>query len=155
MPRANFETGVKVCSKCRVEQPTRNFSFSSVRGDKLCPHCKKCRYSEHVKYRQENKEKLRARSVEFTKKNPQYYTTYARLNRQKVSPLEVFALMWRQKGKCAGCMVELHSTKKICVDHCHATGKIRGMLCHNCNVSLGFLKDNPETLQRLTAYLRA
>jgi hypothetical protein len=39
------------------------------------------------------------------------------------------------------------------VDHDHATGVIRGMLCHGCNISLGYFQDNPETLLQAVRYL--
>lgn len=41
------------------------------------------------------------------------------------------------------------------VDHCHATGKIRGLLCHRCNRGLGSLGDTVESLERVIAYLKA
>lgn len=40
-------------------------------------------------------------------------------------------------------------------DHCHNTKRVRGILCHPCNVILGLAKDNPKTLERGAAYLRA
>ena len=42
---------------------------------------------------------------------------------------------------------------RFMVDHCHTTGKIRGLLCHNCNVGLGVFKDNPLNLTRAYKYL--
>lgn len=41
----------------------------------------------------------------------------------------------------------------ICFDHCHSTGKFRGWLCKECNVVLGIVKEDPETLRKLAAYL--
>jgi hypothetical protein len=55
---------------------------------------------------------------------------------------------------CAGC--GLHQNileKKLNVDHDHVTGKVRGLLCGNCNRALGLVKDNLETLVRLHEYL--
>lgn len=40
------------------------------------------------------------------------------------------------------------------IDHCHQHDRVRGLLCHNCNVALGLVKDNPRTLENLAAYLR-
>lgn len=45
--------------------------------------------------------------------------------------------------------------QKIVIDHCHATGRIRGLLCHNCNRALGLLKDSEENLKRAIEYLKA
>lgn len=63
-----------------------------------------------------------------------------------------------QSGLCAICggegftMKECHSLKLV-VDHCHATGKVRGLLCHNCNRALGLLKDSSESLRCAINYL--
>lgn len=42
---------------------------------------------------------------------------------------------------------------KICYDHCHKTEKFRGWICDPCNIALGKVKDNPETLRKLANYL--
>jgi len=41
----------------------------------------------------------------------------------------------------------------MAVDHCHATGKIRGLLCNSCNSLLGFCADNKARLTAAIAYL--
>ncbi len=57
----------------------------------------------------------------------------------------------RQNGRCAMCQVEL-STVKANVDHCHKTGRVRGILCHPCNIGLGFI-ERPEFVERAQVYL--
>lgn len=65
----------------------------------------------------------------------------------------------KQQGLCAICETEgfimaNHHKMKLVVDHCHASGRVRGLLCHNCNRALGLLKDSDKVLQRAIDYLR-
>jgi hypothetical protein len=64
---------------------------------------------------------------------------------------EGFLRFWEtQRGLCAICWRPL---KRPCVDHCHATGLVRGLLCHGCNTALGKLQDSVVVLQRAISYL--
>ncbi len=66
--------------------------------------------------------------------------------------LEMFR---KQNGKCAICGVSHLELKKILsVDHCHETGKVRGLLCTDCNFGIGHLKDNPKIVELAAEYLR-
>ena len=55
-----------------------------------------------------------------------------------------------QGGRCAIC----GSVEALHVDHCHATGQVRGLLCGGCNSGIGRLRDDPELLMRGWEYLR-
>lgn len=48
-------------------------------------------------------------------------------------------LLEKQDNKCAICKCPPKPGKVLCVDHCHGTGKVRGLLCHGCNTSIGKL----------------
>ena len=62
-----------------------------------------------------------------------------------------------QGGLCAICSEELSvkvkAKNKACVDHCHESNTIRGILCYQCNVGLGSFKDNIELFERAIKYL--
>lgn len=58
-----------------------------------------------------------------------------------------------QNNCCATCL-EFVELVKIHVDHCHKTGKVRGLLCSACNKALGLLKDNPQRCMNMAAYLQ-
>ena len=60
-------------------------------------------------------------------------------------------LFERQRGACASC--KRRSARTLCVDHCHATGKVRGLLGHACNSSLGFMRDDHTRTSAATKYL--
>jgi hypothetical protein len=59
------------------------------------------------------------------------------------------ALELAQDARCAICDGAL----PLRVDHDHSTGRVRGLLCHNCNVGLGHFRDDPALLRRALAYL--
>lgn len=60
----------------------------------------------------------------------------------------------QQGGKCAICETTVPTVhKRFHIDHCHETGKIRGLLCHGCNVGLGYFKENVTALKNAVVYL--
>lgn len=63
-------------------------------------------------------------------------------------------ILFKQNGCCAIC--DTHHTefsKALYVDHCHTTGKIRGLLCNSCNLVLGKVKDDTKILKQAVIYL--
>jgi len=83
-----------------------------------------------------------------TVKNAQYRTKY-RLSLDQVEELKA-----RYDGKCWVCK-QPPTARGLFVDHDHVTGKFRGMLCANCNTTLGLVKDDAERLKALAAYLES
>lgn len=65
--------------------------------------------------------------------------------------LEQYELMFKeQAGKCLICLM---THDKLHIDHCHTTGRVRGLLCGSCNRALGLLKDNTAFLLQAVKYL--
>lgn len=63
-------------------------------------------------------------------------------------------ILLTQKGCCAICGTDNPGGRgRFHVDHNHETGRVRGLLCHYCNVSLGGFKDSPAILARAIEYL--
>lgn len=68
-------------------------------------------------------------------------------------------LLVAQENKCLICGTEEVSTgksgkpKRLAADHCHETGKVRGLLCQRCNVAIGLMDDDPARLVAAAAYL--
>ena len=123
----NFHTIMKTCSRCGEIKELDSFSKRSSRPSGVQSKCKDCE-----------------REV-----RRQYYKTheYAR-RRFKLTEDQYNDLM--KNDNCQICNVEL--TKK-CIDHCHSTNKVRGVLCNNCNTALGLVGDNISTLQTMIEYL--
>jgi hypothetical protein len=60
-------------------------------------------------------------------------------------------LLAAQNGLCAVC--DEKPERRLCVDHCHATGEVRGLLCGNCNTAIGLLADDPKRMLAAALYV--
>jgi hypothetical protein len=67
---------------------------------------------------------------------------------------EYAIILAHQRGACAGCG-RPPGPIRLAVDHCHKTGRIRGLLCWLCNRALGILRDNAKAAANLGEYLAA
>lgn len=67
---------------------------------------------------------------------------------------EFDALVIKQGSKCAICLTTFSTTFDTHVDHCHTTGRVRGLLCNGCNTGLGQFRDNPLFLSSAIDYLK-
>ena len=69
---------------------------------------------------------------------------------------EYHELVKQQNGVCAICKSPPPEgrKKRLSIDHCHDTGVVRGLLCDNCNRSLGLLKDSIDVLENAIQYLK-
>lgn len=74
-----------------------------------------------------------------------------RVQKYKLSVGEFEAMRQAQDGKCAICGEP--SPHVLMIDHCHRTGRVRGLLCRACNFGLGWFRDDPERLRKAAAYL--
>lgn len=72
-----------------------------------------------------------------------------------VEPEDVERLLREQKGACAICRQPFKNSKATHVDHDHKTGKVRGVLCSECNQGIGKLGDTAESVMRAAEYLVA
>lgn len=84
-------------------------------------------------------------------KNPpaSYKRRWNLSTRYGITPEAVDAMREAQGGVCGICA---EAMKRECIDHCHDTGKVRGLLCHRCNVVLHGL-ENADYRAKATAYL--
>lgn len=73
-----------------------------------------------------------------------------RLKRYGLTEIEFAVIEASQQGVCLICQ---QFCENMHVDHCHSTGKVRGLLCPQCNVGLGSFRDDPIRLKRAIAYL--
>lgn len=117
---------------------------------------KEKRNAQAAKYYQEHKQEHNLRNKIWRENNKERNRINGRANNLKRNhniTLEEYESWWnKQEGKCAICK---QSNKRILeVDHNHKTGKIRGLLCGNCNKAIGLLDDNPKLFESGVEYLK-
>ena len=114
----------------------------------------RARYNENrnAKYKgcAVTREATRAKVKEWQRLNPEKRKAQ-RIKKYGLT-LDQFNDMRRSQGdKCAICA---SAVEKFHIDHCHATGVVRGLLCESCNMGIGKFYDNPEWLESAARYVR-
>lgn len=156
----NDDTGCqKLCKKCNTTKSLSQFSRKHDTMDGYETRCKECKKAYYDATRAADIEGCRAKAREYWHSKPkekrQHIQRVARLkNAYNLSVGEYDDMLAKQGQVCAICRRESRG-RRLSVDHCHTTGKIRGLLCHTCNKGLGFVNDNPELLLKLADYLKA
>ena len=101
-------------------------------------------------YNARNREELLAQKKTYYTENRQAIRDKVRAKMYGVSPDAIRALLIEQDSRCAICGAKL---AKWHLDHDHATGKVRGLLCSNCNSGIGMLGDDPGRVAAASQYL--
>lgn len=122
------------CSVCSQFKPASAFTLDSKRADGLKGTCRVC-VSEQGKQKYDA-EKDWARRV---------------LREYGLTAEGYKNLLDAQAGLCAICREG--SEQRLHVDHCHATGRVRGLLCFRCNATLGKVEDSVDLLHQMITYL--
>lgn len=144
---------MKQCSVCKQFKNLSEFYNSSKTKDKKYPRCKLCDKEARRLWTYRNPDRsyrsLRGRQLKFV-----YGIT--------LEDYEI--LLQNQNGCCAICSTTTNTIKQtkitsnkylhFAVDHNHNTGKIRGLLCNQCNRALGMFKDDPTLLLKALNYLK-
>ena len=112
--------------------------------------------SKNQKYEGTALERRRQASKTWKERNPEKVLNKRYKLRYGITYDQYKEMLKKQEHKCAICGIdELESRdEKLCVDHCHETGKVRMLLCNNCNCGLGLFKDDASILELAAAYLK-
>lgn len=157
---------MKTCTRCLIEQPDSAFRLKKADGTARRAQCLAChRINERVRSSNPSYRASRLASVTRYLSTPHgsrkriLYRASRRhfelkILRDFALSLAAFdALICAQTGRCAGCMRPFANASSVCVDHCHSSLKVRGLLCDGCNKAIGFAKNSPDTLRSLAYYL--
>lgn len=154
------------CSICTDWKALAEYQPSTqVKG---CGTCRPCKYQQKRGYETADREKYNAqvkrnrdkRRESIREKNREWLASDA--DRAKGYALAKYGItlddynrmLAEQGGGCAICGSETNKNgKALFVDHCHDTGRVRGILCYKCNTGLGSFKDDAGLLEKAFRYL--
>lgn len=130
----SVERSEKQCCTCKTVKPIDQFVVSRREVDGRARRCKSC-YS-------------RARAT-----RAGHYRNFELLRKYGITSAQYDELLAAQNGVCAICRGPSVDGSALAVDHCHETGRVRGLLCANCNRGVGLFADDPDRLVAAAAYL--
>lgn len=168
---------MKPCSICKKEKELSDFYAYQKYTCKVCWRikCKEYRQNNPEKfkqsqraqylkkreeriqkakiYKEKNPEREKINKLKRLQKNPRYYRAIDLKSKYNLTLDEYDKMILLQDNKCAICKNEFLKGYPY-VDHCHSTGKTRGILCMGCNTSLGLLKENISILKSMIKYIK-
>lgn len=170
----------KTCTRCKTPKLINDFHVASKGKDGRQSWCRECSSVHHALQRNANleEERIKERFWErrWRKENPEKAKEKDRrrrlanpnLDREKdlkrhfgITLQQYDEMFLAQDGVCAICKhpesvrynKNSDKIKRLAVDHCHETGKIRGLLCTRCNPAVGYMQNDPFRAQSLFGYI--
>lgn len=130
----------KKCSICGEIRVLEDFYADSRASDGKQSQCKFC-------------DQARQRARNASDPGGQYARTGRKAHLRRmygITEADYEAKSRKQRGRCSLCNKK---PIRLYVDHCHSTGKVRGLICNECNRALGLVRDDRETLRKMIDYL--
>lgn len=160
---------MKVCKTCGLKKQFSEYTKHHTNLDGVSGSCTVCLRAKRRAAYAANPAKALQRSRAWAKANPERMRElnarhapkrkanlywYHIENRCGLTKAQYLQMMVDQNHSCAICLKPNNLSKKMHVDHDHATGLVRGLLCSHCNHLLGHAKDQPTILLNAIAYLK-
>ena len=121
------------CPKCETLKPRADFYTGG--------YCKSCTKADVARWQRENPEQFRRTQRRSVRKR-----------KYGLTEDDVTRMLAGQRDRCLICRAQI-TAENLNVDHDHATGKVRGLLCARCNRTIGLLKDDPKVIRSAIRYL--
>lgn len=161
----------KVCNRCNVLKPADQFYRDKKMKDNLFAYCKVCNIAATLGWIKGHPDEAKttrtawlqtAQGKAWKKRWSDKTAKSGRRRERNLAQhgitLEQYAQMAQDQGdRCKICRRTADTSFKgvLAVDHSHATGVVRGLLCHRCNLALGGFQDSTDILEAAILYLKA
>lgn len=163
--------GMKRCKVCGELKPLEQFYRAAGMRDGRRSDCAACNLAAKKRRYDADPETAIGRVKQWQQENAERLNAYRRAHNATperkralrdgyyrrtfgISADNVDAMLEAQGGGCAICGWRPERLASMHVDHCHSTGRIRGLLCINCNQGIGKFAEDPDRLAKAAAYLR-
>jgi hypothetical protein len=147
----------KRCPKCAQWLNVRCFSRNKRQADGLQSYCKPCidsyRTERGYKLSSEAMSRKRQRDRDAYKESPDKWWEQNLIRKYGITAEQYAEMLEGQQGLCAICL-RPPGKKRLHVDHCHSSGRVRGLLCDDCNLGIGKLGDDAARVTSAAAYLQ-
>lgn len=151
---------MKTCSKCKEIKDFSDFYICKNRAAGYRSSCKSCMDKSSSRRNAENPFPARKAKANYKNSNPDKNRDVHLKYKYGIGIKEYGEMLAAQNGVCAICerperfvAIKTGLLQKLVVDHCHKTGKIRGLLCRACNSALGQLMDSKNVVKSALDYL--
>lgn len=139
-----MEVTEKSCKRCGETKPLEAFSYHAKCKYGRNATCKACKSEEARSYYLANREKILERQKPGAR-------AYERKKKYGISEEQFQEMLRESGGQCA--LGHEPEDGQLVIDHDHATGAVRGLLCRQCNWALGLMRDNPDRFRSAAVYL--
>lgn len=148
------------CAPCAIKQGLKKLNDKNLMAQYRTPEKKKnyidrnpeVRNNILKKYRIKNRDQFR----QDYKDNPEKYFHYSLKANYGIDADVYHSLLETQNFECAICNIGIEEVSRMfAVDHCHDSGKIRGLLCGQCNTGIGLFKENVKIFNKAISYIQS
>lgn len=148
--------GTKECPKCHQTKPFSAYAIDKNNFHGIATYCRECQSAKHAEWRERagNKQKLAIDQKKWRDANPRLAKDF-KLRKTYGVPLGWYdETLAAQGGVCAACGTDKPGGRgDFHVDHCHDHGHVRGLLCADCNVGIGYLHHSVARMEAAIRYL--
>lgn len=151
----------KTCRDCKEVKPGDQFARDRTKPDGRDTRCKACAALASNRYRRENPEVVRVGKARSYKKRSGSIRDYKLKKLYGLTRLQYDEIFQAQGGVCKICGKSESGRdmtggeiRDLSVDHCHASNRVRGLLCARCNSAIGLFNDDPELLRAAADYVK-
>lgn len=136
--------GSKFVKRCRACQKAWEQKYKVLNRTEIC--------AKKRAYHHNNRPIISVKKKAYYEKNKETILANRIKRLYSLTPEQYQQLSRSQGDACAICQI---TPEKLMVDHDHATGKVRGLLCGMCNLAIGYFGDKPETMEAAKRYLES